>query len=123
VVESLVLVADSLLLDVSDTARLSEEASGAISLCFWFAWMAAASSFDLTFSRMLLKRPLFTSAVVFSLINVFFVDGNCDIMAGVEYSNGGSASGISSIFEATNVGRGGPGGAAGGIGMPLLASS
>ena len=83
----------------SETLRLSEEARGARSrFCFLAAW--SASSLDLTFSKMLLKSPFLTSAV-FSL-RVF--RGISD-MAGVEYSNGGSANnGISSILVVVTCG-------------------
>ena len=86
----------------SETLRLSEEARGA--RCrFCFLADCSASSLDLTFSKILLKRPFLTSAV-FSL-RVF--RGISD-MAGVEYSNGGSANnGISSILVVVTCGIGG----------------
>ena len=58
---------DNLLLEVSETLRLSVDAKGANNLCLleMLVFVAAsASSFDLTFSKMLLKRPRLTSAVV-----------------------------------------------------------
>ena len=78
---------------VSETLRLSDDARGARYLAdFLAAW--SASSFDLTFSKILLRRPFLTSAV-FSLIVLWGISD----MAGVEYSNGGSASnGISSLL-------------------------
>lgn len=89
---------DILLLEASETLKLSVEAKGANNLCLLEMLVfaeASASSFDLTFSKMLLKRPRLTSAVV-SLRDFL---GNSD-RAGVEYSNGGSAKGISSnLFE------------------------
>ena len=90
---TLLLVVGIRLLEVSDTLKLSEEAKGAISdLCLLLADAAAsASSLDRTFSKMLLKRPFFTSAVVSPKD---FLGKVSDIMAdGVEYSNGGSANG------------------------------
>ena len=83
----------------SETLRLSEEARGARSR-FCFLAASAASSLDLTFSKILLKSPFLTSAV-FSLR--VFLDSS-DI-AGVEYSNGGSANnGISSILVVVTCG-------------------
>ena len=58
---------DNLLLEVSETLKLSVDAKGANNLCLleMLVFVAAsASSFDLTFSKMLLKRPRLTSAVV-----------------------------------------------------------
>ena len=83
----------------SETLRLSEEARGARCLLCFLA-DCSASSLDLTFSKILLKSPFLTSAV-FSLR--VFLDSS-DI-AGVEYSNGGSANnGISSILVVVTCG-------------------
>ena len=78
-----------------------------------------ASSLDLTFSRMELSNPRFTSAV-FSLSDFLL---RLDITGGVEYSNGGSAMrGISSSFEVEADGVVPAGGGSGGGGILLVTS-